>query len=298
MRSGWNRFFFEPADTLPLALCRIVNGAVAIVCAAMMFPDRFIWFSDRGLVSPQTAVEMTDVPVTSIFHWIGDAERLITPLLVLMMVAGFTLMIGFFTRTSAAIVFLILMALHHRTPMVLSGADMLLRINALLLAFSHAGASLSLDSRRAGGPMQPPWAQRLIQIQLAIVYAGSMIWKLRGRPWVDGTAVYYVMSISEFQRWRHPVIFLPVAVSKILTWSTLVVEGAAATLIWFKPFRKPVMVAALLLHASMGIVLNIPMFQWMMIGSLLLFIEPEEVRRGWQRVRARRPPALPDTART
>ena len=35
-----------------------------------------------------------------------------------------------------------------------------------------------------------------------------------------------------------------------------------------------------------------------MVGSLLLFIEPAEVRRGWQRVRARRLRALPDTART
>jgi len=110
--------------------------------------------------------------------------------------------------------------------------------------------------------------------------------------------VYYVMSVSEFQRWQHHVILLPVVVSKILTWSTLVVEGAAATLIWFKPFRKAVLVAALLLHVSMGIVLNIPMFQWMMVGSLLLFTEPEEVRRGWQRVRAHRPRALPGTART
>lgn len=300
MRRGWSRFFFEPADTLPLALCRIVYGVVAFVCAAMMLPDRFIWFGDRGLVSAQTAVQMTDVPVTSVFHWIGAIEPLITPLLVLMMAAGLTLTAGFFTRTSAAIVFLILMALHHRTPMVLSGADMLLRINALLLAFSHAGASLSVDSRLhpQRSPIQPPWAQRLMQIQIAIVYAGTVIWKLHGRPWLDGSAVYYVMSLDEFQRWRHATILLPLALSKLLTWATMVIEAAAATLIWFKPFRNPVIVAALLLHLSMDVALNVPMFQWVMIGSLLLFIEPAEVRRGWLHVRSRRRRALPDTART
>ena len=300
MRRWWNRFFFEPASTLPLAMCRIVNGFIAFVCAAMLFPDRFIWFGDRGLVSPRTAIAINDVPVTSLFHWTGDVEPLVTPLLVLMMIAGLTLTAGFFTRTSAAIVFLVLMALHHRTSMILSGADMLLRINALLLAFSHAGASLSVDARRdpRPRPLQPPWAQRLMQIQLAIVYAGTMIWKLHGRPWIDGTAVYYVMTIGDFQRWQHPTIFLPLVVSKIVTWSTLVIEAAAATLIWFKPFRMPVLVAAILMHVSMEIALNVPMFQWLMVGSLLLFIEPAEVRRGWQRVRARRLRALPDTART
>jgi uncharacterized membrane protein YphA (DoxX/SURF4 family) len=289
MRRWWSRFFFEPADTLPLALCRVVHGVVALMTAAFLFPDRYVWFGNRGLISSETAADLV-VPITSLFRWVDDPERWITPLLVVMMLAGATLAAGLFTRTSAAIIFVILMALHHRAPMILNGADLLLRINMLLLAFSHAGASLSLDRRLRPerSTLQPPWAQRLMQIQLSVTYAGTLLWKLRGAPWIDGTAVYYVMSVAQFQKWRSDGFFVPLIVSKIATWGTLVIEAAAATLIWTARFRNVVIAAAVLLHLAMDLTLNVPFFEWLMIGTLVLFSEGPEVRRGLQRVRVRR----------
>jgi hypothetical protein len=289
MTRWWNRFFFEPADTLPLALCRIVHGVVALLTAAFLFPDRYVWFGNRGLISSATAADLV-VPITSLFRWVDDPERWVTPLLVVMMLAGATLAAGLFTRTSSAIVFVILMALHHRAPMILNGADVLLRINTLLLAFSHAGASLSLDRllHPERSTLQPPWAQRLMQIQLSVAYAGTLLWKLRGAPWIDGTAVYYVMSVAQFQKWRSGGFFVPLILSKIATWGTLVIEAASATLIWTARFRYIVIAAAVLLHLAMDLTLNIPFFEWLMIGTLVLFSEGPEVRRGLQRVRVRR----------
>jgi hypothetical protein len=289
MTRGWNRFFYEPLDTLPLALCRIVHGVVALLTAAFLFPDRFVWFGNRGLISLKTANAISIVPVTSLFHWIRDPEPWITLMLVAMMIAGATLAIGFFTRTSAAIVFILLMALHHRTPMILNGADILLRINVLFLAFSHAGATLSLDHRLHSeqSAAQPPWAQRLMQIQLSVVYLGTVYWKLHGIAWIDGTAVYYVLSTAQFQH-AGAGIFIPLMLSRIATWGTLLVELAAGALIWIPRFRNVTIAAALLLHVGLEFAINVPLFQWLMIGSLLLFLEPAELRRGLWRAKARR----------
>jgi hypothetical protein len=280
MTSRWNRFFYEPLDTLPLALCRIVHGVAALLTAAFLFPERFVWFGDRGLISLKTANAISIVPVTSLFHWVRDPEPWITPLLIAMMIAGTTLAIGFFTRTSAAIVFVLLMALHHRTPMILNGADVLLRINSLFLAFSHAGATLSVDHRLhpAQSAEQPPWAQRLMQLQLSVVYLGTVYWKLHGIAWIDGTAVYYVLSTAQFQHAGNG-FFIPLVLSRIATWGTLIIEFASGSLIWIPRLRNVTIAAALLLHIGLEIAINVPLFQWLMIGSLLLFIDPADLRR-------------------
>src|SRR5213078_4781146 len=129
---------------------------------------------------------------------------------------------------------------------------------------------------------QPPWAQRLMQIQLSVVYLGTLYWKLHGIAWIDGTAVYYVLSAAQFQH-AGGGIFIPLVLSRIATWGTLIIEFAAGTFIWIPRLRNVTIVAALLLHVGLEVMINVPLFQWLMIGSLLLFIDSADVRRGWQR---------------
>ena len=129
---------------------------------------------------------------------------------------------------------------------------------------------------------QPPWAQRLMQLQLSVVYLGTVYWKLHGIAWIDGTAVYYVLSTAQFQHAGYG-FFIPLVLSRIATWGTLIIELASGTLIWIPRLRNVTIAAALLLHIGLEIVINVPLFQWLMIGSLLLFIDPGELRRGLQR---------------
>jgi hypothetical protein len=124
-----------------------------------------------------------------------------------------------------------------------------------------------------------PWAQRLIQIQLAVAYLATVRWKLAGHTWVDGTAVYYATRLHEFARFPVPYVFDHLWTIKLMTWGTLAVELALGTLVWFRRLRYPVLLAGLLLHLGLEYSMNIQLFQWVMISAYVLFIEPRDLRR-------------------
>ena len=94
----------------------------------------------------------------------------------------------------------------------------------------------------AAVPLCSPWAQRMLQIQTAVVYFATFYWKSLGILWINGTAVYYALRLEDFQRFPLPPLH-NLFLIKTLTWSTLVIEFALGVLIWFKETRYPVLLA-------------------------------------------------------
>jgi predicted DCC family thiol-disulfide oxidoreductase YuxK len=203
-------------------------------------------------------------------------------------------MLGLFTRISGVLLFVLLITIHHRNPVILNSGDTLLRLATFYLIFTRAGDAFSLDRLialargRVSGPPRPraPWAMRLIQIQLSFVYLYAFIWKAMGPMWLHGTAVYYTARLAEFWRFPVPYIFEHMWTIKLWTWSTLVIEFSLATLIWVKELRYWVLLAGLLLHAGIDYSMNIPLFGFIMISMYLTFIEPEDLERFFARARA------------
>ena len=106
-------------------------------------------------------------------------------------------------------------------------------ILAFYLMLSPCGAAYSLDARRASRrrgtlaePLIVPWAQRLIQLQLCLVYFNTAVLKANGSTWLDGTALHFVLNNSEVGRFSlDPLTEYPLAINA-LTLGGLVVEFA------------------------------------------------------------------------
>jgi hypothetical protein len=132
-----------------------------------------------------------------------------------------------------------------------------------------------------------PWAQRLIQIQTSIVYITTFWWKSFGPKWVNGTSVYYALRMREFLRFPIPdfLVFNRLFI-KLATWGTLVTEFSAGVLIWLRDLRYYIMIAVIGLHAGIEYSMNIPMFEWITVSTLVTFVYPEDLARFWARVRA------------
>jgi hypothetical protein len=170
---------------------------------------------------------------------------------------------------------------------VLNAGDGFLRVAGFFLIFAPAGAALSLDRwlrmrRGVEGtevPLKAPWAQRLIQFQMALLYLTASWWKSLGPAWVDGTAVYYVFHLDQLRRFPVPALFQSPAFVKIESWFTLAIEFSLGTLVWFKELRYPVLVTGAVFHLLIDYALNIPLFEWTMISAYVLFIEPSDLKR-------------------
>src|SRR6202034_18108 len=133
---------------------------------------------------------------------------------------------------NSILVFVCLTSIDQRNLFILHGGDTFLRVTGFFLIFAPAGAALSVDRlvRLRRGRESPtelrlcrPWAQRMIQLELAFMYLISFWWKLKGGAWLDGTALYYVFHLDEFQRFPVPQFLLHPAILRVGSWLALAV---------------------------------------------------------------------------
>lgn len=287
LRDGWNRFFFEPQSPLPIAVYRCLLGFVVLVNHALVAGDVLDWFGPRGVLSPGAAVKLAGGAGLNLLRVMPETDASVWLVFGLSCVCALTLMIGLFTRFSAAVLFVTLVTLNHRNVLILMSGDSFLRIATFFMVFSQAGATLSVDRwlrvRRglANGPpaLHAPWAMRLIQIQLSFLYFYAFVWKAMGTMWLDGTALYYTARLQEFWRFPVPYALEHMWTIKLSSWLTLLVEFAMGPLVWIRELRYPVLIAAALLHAGIEYSMNIPLFGLTMVSAYVTFIEPQHLAR-------------------
>ncbi len=286
--AAWNRFFFDPISPATIGIFRIAFGLVVFTAILGVFPFRTIFYGDLAIVPPEVMNAYLPTQEFLRFRWyVPYRDPGLQIYFIILLLSSVCLTLGLFTRVASILVFFGILGLHNTNSFNTNRGDELMRINALLLIFSEAGAAYSVDRwvrRRRGieGPELPrrsPWAQRVIQLQLAFLYINTAWLKLEGPSWRDGTALYYALNYLELQRFSFKYVFYTLWQIKLATWGTLLAEAAAGTLIWWKPLRYPVLLAAIGLHAGINLAMQFPTFQYVMIASLLTFLIPEDVER-------------------
>jgi hypothetical protein len=277
----------EPATTV--AVFRILFGLLLLANAALFLPEARLWIGPRGVLPLARQREAFGRSRFTLLAFLPDTEKAVFACLAIHLLAASSLVVGLQTRASAAVAFLTLLSLQHRNPLVLYGADHVLRLMGFLLIFSRAGEVLSVDrwlAMRAGLPLVEgtAWCTRLMQMQVSILYLKAFLAKLGGITWRDGTAVYYAVSVEAFRRRRLPTWLPSRLASRVATAGTLAVELALATLVWSAPLRYAVLVAGVAWHLALELFLNLQLFGATMIVSLVLFVEPQALDALLQRL--------------
>lgn len=282
---GWNRYFFEPSPVTTVAVFRILFGALILAYGALLAPDLLTWFGQDGAISPATMRRYLVGPRLSVFPLLASGDSSVYLAFGALMVSAFSLMIGFRTRLASILVFVLLVSFHHRNTFILNSGDSVLRVLSFLLIFTHAGAELSVDrlirvrrglERVDEVPLRSPWAFRLMQLQFALVYLATFLWKIDGNAWVDGTALYFASRLTEFKGLYVPFFFEYMALIKLGTWAALAIEFALGALFWVRSLRPYLLASGVLLHLGIELTMTIPLFEWIMLSALILFLEPDE----------------------
>jgi hypothetical protein len=195
-------------------------------------------------------------------------------------------LVGWRTRLMSVLLYLGLLSLYHRNIATNCGPDQLMMITSFYLMLSPCGAAYSLDARREasrrGAPAEPlciPWAQRLLQVQLCIIYFATAAFKCTGTSWLGGTAIHYVLfnhEVGQFNlEWlaRYPVLL------NVLALAAIIIEFALAFLLWFRPSRRWIALLGIALHAGIAPLVNVPLFGEQMTALYLLFLDPDELDR-------------------
>ena len=292
--SSWNDFFFTPLPATPIALYRILYGLLILADLTLLHGDWLAWYGARGLVSIDSFRRMSGGASLNVFLMMPQSDAWVEGFFWVFLLFAFFLSVGFLSRCSSWVVFLCLSSIERRNWYILNSGDTLLLVMGFFLLFAPTGAAISIDRLvriwrgREGAQVRlcSPWAQRMIQIQTAVVYFSTFCWKTVGTDWTAGTAVYYTSRLTEFQRFPMPTLANGLIV-KLATWSTLFVEFALGVLVWVRKLRYWILLLGICLHLSIEYSMNIPLFQWIIMAGYVTFIDPADLSRAWDWVRKR-----------
>jgi hypothetical protein len=284
---AWNLFWFAEKSPLPLAVFRIFYGMLVLQFAILLLPDLFVWFGKHGILAANTLPSEDVVIRPSLFNFLTDNDTWTAIVFAILIGSSTCLIIGFCTRIATIIVFLCLLSVYSRNPLILNSGDCYMRQIAFWLSFSQCGKMLSVDWLLAKKEQKQVdeheklvlvWPQRLLQIQMCLVYCQSFFAKFWGQTWLSGTAVYFSSRIEDTRRLPIPFVFDQLWTCHLLTWSTLGIEFAMFTLIWIKELRYFVLAAGLIMHLVIDWTMNIPQFEWLMMCSYVLFVDDSDIK--------------------
>ena len=281
---AWERFWFEPEDTSTLALIRIAFGIIVLAWTITLTHDAYSFFSPSGVL-PSPHYEGEPSATWGLLD-LADSRLAIVLVLAILALASLCLVVGLYTRLAAVVVFVGIVSLERRSPFVFNSGDGLLKVTAFYMMLAPAGASLSIDRwRRARDafwefPRRAPWALRLMQVQVSILYIATLWAKLRGTTWNGGTAISYAVRLEDLVRFKVPE---SIATSELLvnlmTYGTLAVEASIGILVWNRVLRPWVLGLGVILHVSIDLVLHVGFFSYAILVLYLAFLPPDVVSK-------------------
>lgn len=302
LRQTWaaiDNYWFRLGSPTALGVYRIATGFLAFANLFLLAFDWDTWFSERGYIpswigrtwlGPNPSLwygGAFTIPRINLLSGVTDS-RIAIAFYALLMISALTTMLGIWTRASTIFLALGMVSLQHRNPVILHGGDSVVRLAVLYLALSPCGQACSLDrllglwkGDESHAPVKAPiWSQRLICYNVALIYFTTVWLKYYGGLWRNGTATWFPARLAEFYRFPVPGFVNQLPMVRITTYGTLMVEFAMGTLVFFRPARKYVLLAAVLMHAFIEYSMNIPLFSFLMITSYITFFDGEEVS-GW-----------------
>ena len=262
---AWNVFWFRPVSARPLGVFRIVIGVLALGHLALTAADLNHWLTDRGLLLGDEARLLAGPWRPSILQWVQNPVS-VRLFMAATAVVAVLFTVGWRTRINGILLYLGLLSIHHRNILTNGGPDNLLMVLVFYAMLGPSGAAYSLDARRAakkrgGTPAEAlilPWAQRLIQLHLSLIYFDTSVLKCAGSTWLGGTALHFVLYNREFGRLDLTALCQYPILINLLTHAALLAEFALGILLWFRPTRKVTALVGVGLHFSILFMVNRP----------------------------------------
>ncbi|HTL10925.1 MAG TPA: hypothetical protein VL588_00470, partial [Bdellovibrionota bacterium] len=112
-----------------------------------------------------------------------------------------------------------------------------------------------------------------------IIYVYGGFEKMRGATWWQGDAIWNALANMQLVKVNLEFIAWIPGTIALITYFTVVWETYFAALVWPRQTRPYVLAFGVLLHAGIGLTMNIPFFSYFMIASYLVFVEGPALRR-------------------
>ncbi|MBG6189587.1 hypothetical protein IWX64_000507 [Arthrobacter sp. CAN_A212] len=293
-----------------LSVVRIAYGLVILVDLFIHLPVRDslwgpgAWYTTAHMAR-DTALGFSPFMLSS-EAWMSDL------VFFALMGTAVLFVLGWRTRWVTPALLALVWVLHERNPYLTNGGDNLMRIILVYLVFAKLSAYFSLDARRdrkkaiqqanqqAVQPKTAPAdAGAMVGVlihnaalvacigQLCVLYLASGLYKVQGSMWFEGTAVYYITRVAEYNPWPEITALLAYSplVITVATYLAIITQVAFPFTLLNKHSRHLVFVLLAGMHLGIGFLMGLLVFSAFMIATDLLLFTDQEWRRGYARFR-------------
>jgi len=291
--AGWNRFWFSHTQPHTLALIRILTGTMLFYTHAVWSLDLMAFLGPDGWLPNELAREIHGTRVVWSYLWYFESPLVLGTLHLVALTIFIMLTVGFYTRITSVLAWLITLAYCHRLTGAFFGLDQVNAMLAMYVMLGPSGAVYSVDrwlsQRRAGQGGVPDRTEvassisanvaiRLIQLHMCVIYMFGGISKMRGESWWDGSAVWFAIANHEYQSLDITWLVRAPWLIALLSHVTVLWETFFCALVWPKRTRPIVLLMAVGVHGGIGLFLGMWTFGLVMLIANLAFISPEATR--------------------
>ena len=267
-------------DLRSLAALRIVLASIVLMDLVGRGSSLRALYTDEGVYPRQLVLGSLNEWQWSVFLAAGSVA-LVRLLFVGTAVAALALLLGYRTRLMTLVVWVMVVSIQLRNPLLLNSGDILLHLLLFWGIFLPLGGRWSIDAKRASVPARRT-AQYLsvatggLLLQIAFMYWFTAALKT-GRPWrEDGTALYFSLGLAELSRPVGQFLHGFPDLLRVLTFATLGLEVVAPILLFVPIFGGVIRTAAafslMALHAGIYLTLSIGFFPWLSALCMVCFL--------------------------
>lgn len=282
-------------DLRALALLRITLSLILLMDLIFRSADLKAFYTGFGVLPVEALYQ---------FHWNPFYFSLLTTSdnyyiqsiwFLLNIISVFCLLVGYRTRLFTVIVWIFLISVHNRTPLIMQAGDHLLRMLLFWAIFLPWGYLLSIDAQRHPPPRKTfsfiSFAGLAYLCQIVFLYYFSALLKSSEEWRSEFTAIYYALSIDQIVRpigeWMYPHYELLKAMTAGVYYVELILP-----LLLFVPFyhawlRMLVIVGTVLLQLGIFATLNAGLFTAISIVMMVGLLPSSVMDKLWPKVSIR-----------
>ncbi|KUO14170.1 HTTM domain-containing protein [Streptomyces sp. DSM 15324] len=281
----------DALTTRPLSLVgvsgtRVLLGFVGFMFYAGDYSDRRYMFGPDGVLPWQDFVDQVHESGTFSLYTVSDSTVWFETVFHLGMLAALAVTVGIGGRAVLLVHWIFLWSVYQRQITILDGGDNLayVVIPMLLLTRCYSRFSLPTGLARTLAARVPAVLRAMatplhnlgvlsVAVQMCLVYVTSGLYKVQGRLWQDGTALFYVMRVPEFT--------LPGVSEIVYDNEFLVFSGTYATVAFLVYFPLGILVPKLRpwaavvsigFHLSIAVFMGLTGFALTMVACDLIFL--------------------------
>ena len=269
------------ADLRSLALFRIVVALLVLADLANRATDLTAHYTDAGVLPRTALVEQVLSPWAFSLNLMNGQPFFQAMLFCVAALAAIGLLFGYRTRLMTVVVWVLLISIQWRNPLVTGADGPFLRLLLFWGMFLPLGAYWSVDRALKDGASR--LSTRFLSLatvglfmQIAFVYWFTATLK-SGPEWrVDGTALYYALNLDQITTpFGHYLLNFPDLLT-VMTFATFGLEALGPFLLFCPFFTGPVRTGAVFafmsLHFGIWLSMDIGIFPWISALCMVCFL--------------------------